>query len=347
MSNTKLSDTFYPEKTVLGLLDEMKDPVGENDKDVEIKVIYSIVVPLFNEELVIKESYMRLKNIMDGVNESYEIVFVNDGSKDKTKELVDEICAQDESIRLINFSRNFGHQAAITAGMVEASGAAIVVIDADMQDPPEIIPLMIEKWKQGFEVVYGKRTKREGETFFKKWTAKIFYRIINHLTTIEIPCDTGDFRLIDRKVCDTLNQLPEKNRYIRGLISWLGFRQTSVEFIRQERFAGESKYPIKKMMKLALDGIISFSYKPLTFFGYFGGALILIGFISFVVVLINNMLGSVEAMSLSFFLTIIVMLFGITLTALGVMGQYICRILDESKNRPNYIIDDEVHYKKK
>lgn len=310
-------------------------------------VIYSIVVPLFNEEIVIKESYNRLKNIMDSINENYEIVFVNDGSKDKTEAFVREICFRDGKIKLVNFSRNFGHQAAITAGMVEACGKAVVVIDADLQDPPEIIPEMIKKWQEGFDVVYGKRMKREGETLFKKMTSKAFYRIFNNLTTIEIPCDTGDFRLIDRKVCDALNALPEKNRYVRGLISWLGFRQTSVDFVRQERFAGKSKYSLKKMIKLALDAITSFSYKPMTFFGYFGGILFLIGFISLVVDLMRDELGNLSIMSFSLFLIIMMMLFGITFIALGIMGQYIYRILDESKNRPNYIISDVIHNDKK
>ncbi len=325
--------------------DDRNDQI-DND-DVKNQVIYSIVVPLFNEELVITESYNRLKAIMDSTNENYEIVFVNDGCKDKTESIVREICDRDENIKLVNFSRNFGHQPAITAGMVEACGEAVVVIDADLQDPPEIIPAMIKKWREGFDVVYGKRTKREGETFFKKLTSKVFYRTFNKLTNIDIPCDTGDFRLIDRKVCDKLNTLPEKNRYVRGLISWLGFKQTSVEFVRQERFAGKTKYPLKKMIKLALDGITSFSYKPMTFFGYFGGALFLIGFISFVVDLMRDELGNLGVMSLSLFLIIMMMMFGITFIAIGIMGQYIYRILDESKNRPNYIISDVIHYNKK
>jgi dolichol-phosphate mannosyltransferase len=311
---------------------------------VKNETIYSVVVPLFNEELVINESYRRLKAVMDSTNEKYEIVFVNDGSKDKTEYITENICKKDENIKLVNFSRNFGHQAAITAGMNEASGDAVIVIDADLQDPPETILKMIDKWKEGYDVVYGKRAKREGETFFKKFTAKSFYRLLRSITSIDIPVDAGDFRLIDRKVCNALNALPEKNRYVRGLVSWLGFKQTYVEFVRQERYAGETKYPLKKMMKLAFDGITSLSYKPLTFIGYFGGALFSIGFISFICVIIKNLVSSVNLLTLSLFLSISIMLFGLVFCSFGIMGEYIGRIFDESKGRPMYIIDNIVNY---
>lgn len=309
------------------------------------EIVYSVVVPLFNEELVINESYRRLKAVMDSTNENYEIVFVNDGSKDKTEYIAESICKQDEKIKLINFSRNFGHQAAITAGMNEASGNAIVVIDADLQDPPETILQMIKKWKEGYEVVYGKRAKREGETFFKKFTAKSFYRLLRNITSIDIPVDAGDFRLIDRKVCNALNALPEKNRYVRGLVSWLGFKQTYVEFVRQERYAGETKYPLKKMMKLAFDGITSFSYKPLTFIGYFGGALLSIGFVSFICIIIKNLVRGVGLLTLSSLFLMNIMMFGIVFCSIGIMGEYVGRIFDESKGRPMYIIDNIINCK--
>lgn len=309
------------------------------------EIAYSVVVPLFNEELVINESYRRLKAVMDSTNENYEIVFVNDGSKDKTEYIAESICKQDEKIKLINFSRNFGHQAAITAGMNEASGNAIVVIDADLQDPPETILQMIKKWKEGYEVVYGKRAKREGETFFKKFTAKSFYRLLRNITSIDIPVDAGDFRLIDRKVCNALNALPEKNRYVRGLVSWLGFKQTYVEFVRQERYAGETKYPLKKMMKLAFDGITSFSYKPLTFIGYFGGALLSIGFVSFICIIIKNLVRGVGLLTLSSLFLMNIMMFGIVFCSIGIMGEYVGRIFDESKGRPMYIIDNIINCK--
>jgi len=310
------------------------------------KLIYSVVVPLYNEEMVITESYRRLKKVMDSTKENYEIVFINDGSKDKTKEIVENMCKRDEKIKLVNFSRNFGHQAAITAGMEKALGDAIIVIDADLQDPPEAMLLMIEKWKEGYEVVYGKRSKREGETFFKKFTAKVFYRLLKSMTTVEIPVDTGDFRLIDRKVCDALISLPEKNRYVRGLVSWVGYKQTHVEFVRQERFAGETKYTLKKMMKLAFDGITAFSYKPLVMVSYFGGVTFFIGVIMLLAVLINDIANSSNIFNIPFLLSINLMMFGLLFCGMGIMGQYIGRILDESKQRPMYIVDTISNYKK-
>ena len=309
-------------------------------------IVCSVVVPMFNEELVIGESYRRLKEVMDSSNENYEIIFVNDGSKDTTREKVEEICNRDERIKLINFSRNFGHQAAITAGMDLAMGNAIIVIDADLQDPPEIILKMIEKWKEGYEVVYGKRIKREGETFFKKFTAKMFYRVLKNMSTVDIPVDTGDFRLIDRKVCDALASLPEKNRYVRGLVSWVGYKQTFVEFTRQERFAGETKYPLKKMMKLALDGITSFSYKPLEVAGYFGGLTFFIGILSLIGVILNDIFSNHSLLNLGMILSINLIMFGLMFSSIGMLGQYIGRIFDETKDRPIYIVESTINYKK-
>lgn len=311
------------------------------------EIVYSIVVPLYNEELVVNESYKRLKRVMDSTKENYEIIFVNDGSKDKTTDIVENICENDEKIKLMNFSRNFGHQAAITAGMDAALGEAIVVIDADLQDPPEVILQMIEKWKEGYDVVYGKRTKREGETFFKKFTAKMFYKVLKSMTNINIPVDTGDFRLIDRKVCDALVSLPEKNRYVRGLVSWVGYKQTSVEFVRQERFAGETKYPLKKMMKLAFDGITAFSYKPLVIAGYLGGLSFFIGIISTIAIIVRDLFKRTEILNFGLILAINIMMFGITLGSIGIMGQYIGRIFDESKQRPNYIVESFINKKER
>ena len=308
------------------------------------KVIYSIVVPLYNEELVIDESYKRLKKIMDYTEENYEIVFVNDGSTDKTRDKVEFICKNDKKIKLINFSRNFGHQAAITAGMDLALGAAVVVIDADLQDPPEVILKMIEKWKEGYEVVYGKRIKREGETLFKKFTAKMFYRLLKSITVIDIPVDTGDFRLIDRKVCEAMIALPERNRYVRGLVSWVGYKQICVEFERQERFAGETKYSLKKMIKLAFDGITSFSYKPLAIPGYLGTLSLFIGIISMLINIGEDLFNKVQLMNFRMVISINLIMFGIILECMGVMGQYIGRICDESRGRPIYIIASTENY---
>lgn len=307
--------------------------------------MYSLVVPLYNEELVVEESYKRLKYVMGSIGESYEILFINDGSHDKTAEKVENICKRDMTVRLINFSRNFGHQAAITAGMENATGDAIIVIDADLQDPPEVIPEMIKKWKEGYEVVYGKRTKREGETFFKKMTAKAFYRLLKNMSNVDIPVDTGDFRLIDRKVCDALMSLPERNRYVRGLVSWVGFKQTYVEFVRQERFAGETKYPFKKMMKLALDGITSLSYKPLVLSSYFGGVIFAAGVIFLIADIIKNIVGNLKILDLGFVMSINFIMFGLLFCCIGIMGQYVGRIFDESKGRPFYIIESQINYK--
>jgi dolichol-phosphate mannosyltransferase len=293
---------------------------------------------------VIEEMYKRLTGIMDQTGSTYELIWVNDGSQDKTREIAESLCRRDSRIKLINFSRNFGHQQAITAGMQEAEGAAIVVIDADLQDPPELILSMIEKWKEGFDVVYAKRSKREGESFFKKLTAKTYYRFLDHLTSVEIPKDTGDFRLIDRKVCDALNALPEKNRYVRGLISWLGFKQTAVEFVRQERFDGQTKYTLKKMMKLAFDGITSFSFKPITCFTVIGGISLALGLLALIADGISIGLGITDFSGFVMIAIMMMIMFGITYTAFGIMGQYVARILDEGRERPNYVIDETVHY---
>jgi glycosyltransferase involved in cell wall biosynthesis len=301
-------------------------------------VKYSVIVPMYNEEEVIEHTYERLKLVMDNTNESYELIFVNDGSKDRTVELVSMFCDFDPNVRLINFSRNFGHQIAISAGMDYAQGDAIVVIDADLQDPPEVIIDMIAKWKEGFEVVYGKRLKRKGETLFKKMTAKLFYRTLRSLTNVDIPVDTGDFRLIDRKVCDVLRGLKEKNRFVRGLVSWIGFNQTMVEYEREERFAGETKYPLKKMIAFALDGITSFSYKPLKIATYIGFTLSISSFLYLLVVIFQKLFTGTTIAGWASIVAVNLLFNGIILMLLGIIGEYIGRIYDESKNRPLYIV---------
>ena len=302
---------------------------------------YSIVVPVFNEELVVEESYKRLKQVMDSTNEPYELIFVNDGSRDKTAELVSSLCDRDKNVRLINFSRNFGHQTAITAGMDNSSGQAVVVIDADLQDPPEVILDMIAKWKEGYDVVYGQRLKRKGETFFKKITAKLFYRLLSSMTSVDIPVDTGDFRLIDRKVCDVMSSLTEKNRYVRGLVSWVGFKQTAVTYVRDERFAGETKYPLKKMLKFAMDGITTFSYKPLKISTYVGFLVSILSFIYLIVVLCLKLFTDTTVSGWASTLAVSLIFNGVILMMLGIIGEYIGRIYDETKNRPLYIIREK------
>ncbi|MEN8906445.1 MAG: glycosyltransferase family 2 protein [Clostridiales bacterium] len=311
----------------------------------EIK--YSLVVPLFNEEKVIDESYNKVTNVMESIEELYEIIFVNDGSVDLTEQIAKDICKKDKRIKLINFSRNYGHQAAITAGMNNSKGKAIIVIDADLQDPPEIIVKMVEKWKQGYDVVYGKRIQREGETFFKKITASIFYRILRYMTDFDIPVDTGDFRLIDKRVNEALKTIGERNRYIRGLISWLGFKQTYVEYVRKERFAGETKYPLKKMMKFALDAITSFSFKPLRLASYMGIALSLVSFIYLTVVIYTKLFTDKAFTGWASTLAVSLLFNGIILIILGIMGEYIGRLYDEVKARPLYIIKDKNNFDEK
>lgn len=304
---------------------------------------YSIVIPAYNEQEVIEESYKRLKSVMEQTGEDFELIFVNDGSRDKTIDILNEISEKDKNVKILNFSRNFGHQTAISAGMDYASGNAIVVIDADLQDPPEVILQMIEKWKEGYEVVYGKRLKRKGESFFKKITAKVFYRFLHSMTDIDIPVDTGDFRLMDKKVCDVMRSFTEKNRYVRGLVSWVGFKQYALEYVREERFAGETKYPLRKMIKFASDGIISFSFKPLKIAEYIGCTISALSFIYLIIVIIQKLFGYTvqgwaSLLSVSLFFN------GIILFMLGIIGEYIGRIYDEAKNRPLYVIKDKINF---
>ncbi|OGI20709.1 MAG: glycosyltransferase [Candidatus Melainabacteria bacterium RIFCSPHIGHO2_02_FULL_34_12] len=305
---------------------------------------YSIVIPVFNEEPVIQEFYSRLKKVMDSTNENYELIFINDGSYDSTGELVKNFAKKDSKVKLLNFSRNFGHQIAISAGLDYASGDATVIIDADLQDPPEIIIEMIKKWKEGYEVVYGKRIKRKGETFFKKFTAFVFYRLLKNLTSFDIPVDTGDFRLIDKKICNIIKGLSEKSRYLRGLISWMGFKQTSVEYIRDERHAGYTKYYLRNLLKLALDGITSFSYKPLKLAYYFGFGLSGFSFLYLLILIYQKLFIKTTIPGWSSVIAVILFFNGIILIILGIIGEYIGRIYEETKGRPLYILRDKVGF---
>lgn len=305
-----------------------------------INVRYSVIIPMYNEEAVIQETYRRIKKVMATTGESYELLFVNDGSTDHCAEMVEEYSYWDESVKLIDLSRNFGHQIAITAGMDYSLGDAVIIIDADLQDPPELILTMIEEWKKGYEVVYAKRIKRNGESLFKKWTASVFYRILRYSTDISIPVDTGDFRLIDRKVCEELKRLPEKNRFVRGLVSWVGFRQKAIEYERDERLAGETKYPLKRMIKLSLDGITSFSYKPLKLAGYLGGLLSASGFLYLMYVLYLALFTDEAVKGWASMIGITLTFNGFVLIMLGILGEYVGRIYDETKGRPLYIVQD-------
>ncbi len=307
----------------------------------------SVVVPLYNEEEVIHESYRRLTEVMQKTGEAYELILINDGSRDKTAYLAAELAQTDSHVKLLCFSRNFGHQIAITAGMDYAKGDAVVIIDADLQDPPEVIPEMIAKWKEGYHVVYGKRIKRHGETVFKKVTAKLFYRFLKSMTQVDIPTDTGDFRLIDRKVCDTMKRINERNRYVRGLVSWVGYKQYALEYVRDERFAGETKYPFKKMLKLAMDGITSFSYKPLKIATFIGFCLSGLSFLYLIFILIQKLIGLPTAWGWASILAVQLFFNGVMLIILGILGAYVGRIYEECKERPLYIVQEEIGFEKK
>ncbi len=302
--------------------------------------LLSIVVPVYNEQEVIDETFKRLSAVFKDFFMKVEYIFINDGSKDNTYFKLKEIASSNPEVRVINFARNFGHQIAITAGMDYAKGDAIVIIDADLQDPPEVILKMVDKWKEGYEVVYGKRLQRDGETFFKKVTAKTFYRFLDSMTDVKLPVDVGDFRLIDRKVCDAMKCLPERSRYVRGLVSWVGFKQTSVEYHREKRFAGETKYPLKKMLKLAGDGIFSFSYKPLKLATFIGMLVSVCSFIYLVVVLIQRFVKNDVVSGWASSIAVTLFLNGVMLIVIGIMGEYVGRIYEEVKARPLYIIGE-------
>ncbi|PEM49639.1 glycosyltransferase family 2 protein [Bacillus wiedmannii] len=301
-------------------------------------ICYSIIIPMYNEEAVIEETYRRLKRVMKDANGTYELLFINDGSQDKCADIIKQFMICDKTVKLIDFSRNFGHQIAITAGMDYANGDAVIIIDADLQDPPELILQMIEKWKEGYEVVYAKRMKRKGETWFKKWSASTFYRVLRASTDIDIPVDTGDFRLMDQKVCKEMRKINENNRFVRGLVSWIGFRQIAIEYVRDERVAGETKYPLKRMVKLCLDGILSFSYKPLKLAIYSGLLLSSSGFLYLIYVLYLTLFTEATMKGWPSIISIMLIFNGFMLFMLGVIGEYIGRIYDETKGRPLYIV---------
>jgi polyisoprenyl-phosphate glycosyltransferase len=304
----------------------------------------SVVIPLFNEEAVIAETCKRLKQVMDSSGESYELVFVDDGSRDRSAQIVKEFSQKDNHAKLLRLSRNFGHQAAISAGLDFASGEAIVFIDADLQDPPEVILEMIKKWKEGNEVVYGKRISRKGENVFKKLTAALFYRLLKSMASYDMPVDAGDFRLIDRKVAEALKGLKEKNRYIRGLISWLGFKQAEVRYARAERFAGETKYPLSKMIKLSFDAITSFSYVPLKLATYLGFLISGVSFIYLIVVVYQKFFTDTTVPGWASISAINLFFNGIVLIILGIFGEYIGRIYEESKDRPLYVLQEKIGF---
>jgi dolichol-phosphate mannosyltransferase len=306
-----------------------------------IQPTISIVVPVYNEEPVLPELYRRVREVMDGLEEPWELILVNDGSRDKSAEVIASLHEQDSRVKGVSFSRNFGFQEAVTAGLNYTSGQVVVLSDADLQDPPELIPQMIAKWREGFDVVYGVRISREGETWFKKFTAKAFYRIIYRITSVNIPLDTGDFRLMDRRVVNAILRMPERNRFLRGMVPWVGFQQTGIEYQRAARFAGESKFnSVRQMLPFAVDAITSFSYFPLQLATYLGFIMAVISAITIIGVIWLRLFGPDEPL-LGQASTLVAVLFlgGVQLISLGIIGEYLGRIYDEVKERPLYLVE--------
>lgn len=309
-----------------------------NDEQAHPRPTFSVVVPIWNEEAVIPALYDRVVDVMERTRESWELICVNDGSQDQSLPMLRALCDEDARVKVIDFSRNFGHQLAITAGADFAEGDAVIVMDADLQDPPEVVLQMIEQWRAGYEVVYAVRTKREGETWFKLWTASIFYRVLQSITDVNIPLDAGDFRLMDRRVVLAMRRLRERHRFMRGLSSWVGFKQIGIEYERAERFAGETKYPLRKMMRLALNAITSFSYVPLHLATYLGFAFAILSLIGIVLTVVLRLSGNLSFQGQATTLVSVLFLGGIQLIFLGIIGEYLGRIYDEVKGRPLYIV---------
>ncbi|GCA70409.1 putative glycosyltransferase [Microcystis aeruginosa NIES-2519] len=300
---------------------------------------YSLIIPIYNEEETIPELYRRVSDVMDSLDDSVELILINDGSGDRSLKLMRELQERDARVCYISFARNFGHQAAVTAGLNFARGQVIVVLDADLQDPPELIPKMIESWQAGYHVVYAQRTKRKKESWFKRLTAYVFYRLLRQLADVDIPADTGDFCLMDRQVVDLLNSMPERNRYIRGLRAWIGFRQTAVKFERDPRFAGQVKYTFKKSLALAINSLVSFSKIPLRLSTYLGLFSALIALLMALLVLYWRLQQPDSPVTgLATILIAVFFLGSVQLISIGILGEYIGRIYEEVKGRPAYTI---------
>ena len=305
-----------------------------------MNVTYSIIAPIYNELENIPELFRRVKEVMDSTQEPWELILVDDGSTDGSTQAIWALAKEHDCVRPVIFARNFGHQVAVTAGLDYSRGKAVVIIDADLQDPPELILEMAKKWKEGYEVVYAVRSEREGESWFKLWTASAFYRLIYSITDVKIPLDTGDFLLMDRSVVNVINSMRERHRFLRGMSAWVGFKQIGVEYKREARKAGETKYPFRKMVRLALNAITSFSYFPLqvaTFFGFASAGIAIVA-IPFVVYM--RVTGSQAFFGQATTLIAVLFLGGVQLISLGILGEYIGRLYDEAKGRPLYIVRD-------
>jgi glycosyltransferase involved in cell wall biosynthesis len=310
------------------------------------KPVFSIVAPVFNEIGSIEEFYKTIVSVMNPLKQRWELVLVDDGSTDGSSDKIRELAAKDGHVKAIIFARNFGHQIAVTAGLDYSLGDAVIIIDADLQDPPDVMLNLIAKWKEGNEVVYAVRRKREGESWFKLASASLFYRLIYRITDVKIPLDTGDFRLIDRKVVDIMGQMRERHRFLRGMAAWVGFRQVGVEYDRKERFAGKTKYPFSKMFKLALNAITSFSYFPLQVATYLGFTCAGISTLAIPVVAYLRLSNQAALHGQATTLIAVLFLGGVQLITLGILGEYIGRIYDEAKGRPLYIVSEAPGIKK-
>jgi polyisoprenyl-phosphate glycosyltransferase len=299
---------------------------------------FSIIAPIYNELENLPELYPRVRDVLDQTGEPWELILVDDGSSDGSTDIIRKLAETDSRVRPIIFARNFGHQIAVTAGIDYSRGQAVVIIDADLQDPPEVILKLIEKWREGYEVVYAVRQEREGESWFKKTTASLFYRIIHRITDVNIPLDTGDFRLMDKKVVDVMKTMREKHRFLRGMSAWVGFRQTGVKYRRAARFAGETKYPLRKMIQLALNAITSFSYVPLQLATYLGFIAAGLAVLAIPVVAVLRLLTGTALLGQATTLVMVLFFGGVQLICIGIIGEYIGRIYDETKDRPLYIV---------
>ena len=305
-----------------------------------MKPTYSIIAPVYNEKDCLDTLVKRVGEVMDTTGEAWELVIIDDGSQDGSTDIIRMLAKEDTRVRAVIFARNFGHQIAVTAGMDYSRGDAVIIIDADLQDPPEVMLEMIQRWKEGYQVVYGVRAEREGETWFKKTTASLFYRMISRITDVKIPLDTGDFRLMDRSVINVMNSMREKHRFLRGMSSWVGYRQIGVSYHRAARFAGETKYPLKKMLKLALNAVTSFSYFPLQLATYVGFVSAGLSIIAIPIVIILRLTGSQAFFGQATALLAVLFLGGVQLISLGILGEYIGRVYDEVKGRPLYIVSE-------
>jgi dolichol-phosphate mannosyltransferase len=325
------STTRSQPRTGRGIVNQAKDPEAQPPT-------FSLVGPVYNEAETLPLFVERLTDVMDGLGESWELLLVDDGSTDGSTERIRELARQEPRVRPVIFARNFGHQLAVTAGLDYSRGQAVIILDTDLQDPPELIPELVTRWREGYEVVYAARTEREGETWFKKLTAAVFYRLINRITDVQIPLDTGDFRLLDRQVVAVLNRMRERHRFPRAMAAWVGFRHIGVPYRRSARHAGETKYPFRKMFRLALNAVTGFSYVPLQLATYFGFAAAGLSALAIPLVVYIRLTGSQELAGQATTLIAVLFLGGVQLISLGILGEYIGRLYDEAKGRPLYVV---------